>query len=166
MMTYFKESVEISTAELRRAAGRFVTGVSVVTAPDIDGVHKGATANAITCLSLEPPLYLACLTNTSNTLRAIEQTRVFGINILSNEQDRHATIFASKQLDKFATIPFETGILGVPLIKEAIATIECDVECTYAGGDHTIVVGRVRSLKECSDSPLVMCSGKFVNVLA
>lgn len=158
-------AVAIGKSALRRAAGRFVTGVGIVTAPDEDGAPKGATVNAITCLSLDPPLYLACLSNTSSTLGAILRTRVFGVNILSHGQREQAMLFASKHPDKFGGIAFETGLLGAPLLTSAVASFECEVEHTYAGGDHTIVVGRVRNLRECGDDvPLVMRSGQFVGI--
>lgn len=152
----------VDPSALRRAAGRFVTGVSVVTASDDAGAPHGATVNAITCLSLDPPLYLACLSNTSATLKAILQTRAFGINMLSVGQSKHAMTFASKAPDKFGAVATENGELGVPLLKEAVATVECEVESLFPGGDHTIIVGRVRAVQECDSVPLVMRSGQFV----
>jgi flavin reductase (DIM6/NTAB) family NADH-FMN oxidoreductase RutF len=152
----------VDPSALRRAAGRFVTGVGVVTASDGAGEPHGATVNAMTCLSLDPPLYLACLANTSATLKAILQTRTFGINVLSVGQSAHAMTFASKAADKFGAVATESGELGVPLLRDAVATIECEVESLFPGGDHTIVVGRVRAIQECDNVPLVMRSGRFV----
>jgi flavin reductase len=152
----------VSARDLRRAAGRFVTGVSVVTASNDAGEPQGATVNAITCLSLDPPLYLACLSNTSTTLKAILQTRTFGINVLSVAQDVHAMTFASKAINKFGAVATTSGELGVPLLDDAVATVECEVERLYPGGDHTIVVGRVKAVQDCDKAPLVMHSGQFV----
>jgi flavin reductase len=154
----------VDAATLRRAAGRFVTGVSVVTASDDAGEPYGATVNAITCLSLDPPLYLACLSNTSTTLKAILESRAFGINMLSVGQSAHAMTFASKATNKFNAVVTESGELGVPLLKEAVATVECEVESLFPGGDHTIIVGRVRAVQECDSLPLVMRSGQFVGL--
>lgn len=156
--------LEVDPAALRRVAGRFVTGVSVVTASNDAGEPQGATVNAITCLSLDPPLYLACLSNTSSTLKAIQQTGAFGINVLSIGQDTHAMTFASKATDKFGSVATESGELGVPLLKDAVARVECEVECLYPGGDHTIVVGRVKAVEDCDEMPLVMHSGRFVTL--
>jgi flavin reductase len=154
----------VSAGDLRRAAGRFVTGVSVVTASNNVGEPQGATVNAITCLSLDPPLYLACLSNSSTTLKAILQTRAFGINVLSVAQDSHAMTFASKAIDKFGAVATTNGELGVPLLEDAVATVECEVESLYPGGDHTIVVGRVKAVQESDKVPLVMRSGQFVTL--
>jgi 3,4-dihydroxy 2-butanone 4-phosphate synthase / GTP cyclohydrolase II len=50
---------------MRDVMGHFATGVSVVTARDDDGAPVGTTANAISSVSLDPPLLLACLARSS-----------------------------------------------------------------------------------------------------
>ena len=54
--------------EMRDVMGHFATGVSVITARDGEGGPVGTTANAISSVSLEPPLLLACLAESSETL--------------------------------------------------------------------------------------------------
>ena len=161
-----QDVLKVDMFDLRRAAGRYVTGVSVITATSGEGAPVGATVNAITCLSLNPPLYLACLGNASNTLKAVKEGGHFGINVLSRDQGEHAKVFASKSSDKFANVPYETGCTGAPLLKECVARFECEVESLYAGGDHTILVGRVVDLWECDEAPLVMRSGQIVDLAA
>ena len=60
---------------MRDVMGHFATGVSVVTARDADGAPVGTTANAISSVSLDPPLLLACLAKHSETLAAIRDDR-------------------------------------------------------------------------------------------
>ncbi|MFM9044033.1 MAG: flavin reductase family protein, partial [bacterium] len=55
--------------ELRKALATFPTGIAVVTT-FLGTEPIGATANAVTGLSLDPPLILACLDRGSPTLRA------------------------------------------------------------------------------------------------
>ena len=50
---------DVSAADFRHAIGHFATGVSVVTARDESGAPVGTTANAISSVSLDPPLLLA-----------------------------------------------------------------------------------------------------------
>src|SRR6185369_8377548 len=47
--------------ELRRVMGSFCTGVTVITTRDDAGRPFGLTANAITSVSLNPPLVLICV---------------------------------------------------------------------------------------------------------
>ena len=62
--------------------GRFATGVTLVTARDAAGRPAAATANAVTSLSLDPPLLLVCLARTSLTLGAIGASGRFAVNLL------------------------------------------------------------------------------------
>jgi flavin reductase (DIM6/NTAB) family NADH-FMN oxidoreductase RutF len=57
----------LENTTLRRAAGHFATGVTVVTTRNRDGELSGLTMNALTCLSLDPPLFLICVGNASDT---------------------------------------------------------------------------------------------------
>ncbi len=58
-------------ADFRHAIGHFATGVTVVTSVGIDGQPVGTTANAVSSLSLDPPLILVCFDRSSQTLEAV-----------------------------------------------------------------------------------------------
>jgi flavin reductase (DIM6/NTAB) family NADH-FMN oxidoreductase RutF len=47
-----------------------------------------------------------------------------------------------------------------------IAVIECTVEQSYPGGDHEIVIGRVRHVESNGDgaAPLLFWRGKYTSV--
>ena len=53
---------DISSDDFRHAVGHFATGVTVVTSIGPDGEPVGTTANAVSSLSLDPPLILVCST--------------------------------------------------------------------------------------------------------
>src|SRR5580700_8943652 len=72
----------VDATSLRHVMGHFATGVAVVTAVDDRGQPVGTTVNAITSVSLEPPLVLVCLGLTSTTLRAVRERAAFAINVL------------------------------------------------------------------------------------
>ena len=61
---------ELVPDELRRALGRFVTGVTIVTCRDERGAAVGLTANSFNALSLDPPLVLWSLRESSSTIGA------------------------------------------------------------------------------------------------
>jgi flavin reductase (DIM6/NTAB) family NADH-FMN oxidoreductase RutF len=67
----------VSAAELRHAMGHFATGVTVITSVGADGKPVGTTANAVSSLSLDPPLLLACFDLSSHTLAAIRAHGAF-----------------------------------------------------------------------------------------
>ncbi len=149
---------------LRDVAGHFATGVAVVTTRDDRCRYYGLTMNAITCLSLDPPLYLICVANTSNTLEPLCSSRIFAINILGQEQQKLAQWFAGKNPDKFVDVPFHFGRFDIPLLDGAVAMIECRLEALYPGGDHVIAVGAVAELHVHGGLPLVFHGGRYLIV--
>ena len=86
----------VSAAELREAMGHFATGVTVVTSVDADGQPVGTTANAVTSLSLDPPLVLVCFDLGSLTLRAIRGHGAFVVNVLAAPQQHLSRNFARR----------------------------------------------------------------------
>src|ERR1700753_4461149 len=89
---------DIASDEFRHAVGHFATGVSVVAAVGPDGQPVGTTANAVSSLSLEPPLILVCFDRTSATLDAIHQHGAFVVNVLSAPQQELSANFARRGL--------------------------------------------------------------------
>src|ERR1700729_3329872 len=76
----------VDADRLRSAMGQFATGVTVITTRDPSGQPFGTTANAVTSVSLTPPLVLACLRQESETLAALLERRRFAVNVLHSSQ--------------------------------------------------------------------------------
>lgn len=152
---------------MRDVMGHFATGVTVVTARGEGGAPVGTTANAISSVSLDPPLLLACLARSSETLAAVRAERRFAINILAAEQRHHSDRFAKKG-DAVASheVEFHDHDLGVPVLPGALATIACEVEAIYPAGDHEIVVGLAHHLehREPGAKPLLFYRGTYSEI--
>ena len=141
--------------------GRFPTGVTVVTALTEAG-PAGLAANAVTSLSLDPPLMLACLDRGSRTLRAVEAAGRFGINVLSADGGELITAFASKAPvhEKWADVGWAEAD-GIPLLDHAIVWIACELRDVISGGDHVIVTGEVTDVREREGRPLLFHEGLY-----
>lgn len=141
--------------------GRLPTGVTIVTASGPDG-PAGATANAVTSLSLDPPLMLACLDRGSRTLTVLRETGRFGISVLSAHQQALARAFASKasHAEKWSQVPYSERD-GVPILDGTVAWIACRLDGLHDGGDHEIAVGRVFDLGGEGGEPLVFWGGEY-----
>jgi 3,4-dihydroxy-2-butanone 4-phosphate synthase len=149
---------------MRDVMGHFATGVSVVTARGDHGVPVGTTANAISSVSLDPPLMLACLARNSETLAAIRRTGRFAVNVLAAEQRDHSDRFAAKgAATRTHEVEFSDHELGVPVLPGALATIACEVEALHPAGDHEIVVGLAHHLdhREPGAEPLLFWRGSY-----
>src|SRR4051795_12843979 len=149
-------------ASFRAAMAGLPTGVTIVTANGPDG-PAGATANAVSSLSIDPMLMLACLDRGSRTLLAVQAANRFGISVLHAGQEEIARAFATKApvAEKWTGIGWSERD-GVPAIEGALAFVACDLRDVIAGGDHVIVTGAVSSLETAGGgTPLVFHEGDY-----
>lgn len=157
--------------EFRRALGHFATGVTVVTTWDAEGRPAGLTASAISSVSLEPPLVLACISHKSQAYPSFLPGRQFAVNILASDQEAVARRFASSTMagaEKFEGVGYHKSALGLPVLEGALAAFECTIVHAYPGGDHTIFVGQVEALDAHGDhgrEPLLYYRGRFGRLL-
>lgn len=151
----------IAPEQLRSAMSRFPTGVTVITALT-GGGPAGLAANAVTSLSLDPPLMLACVDRGSRTLRALEQAGRFGVNVLGSRAARLAVAFGSKAptAEKWTDVGWEEAH-GIPVLDDAIVWIGCELRDVISGGDHVIVTGAVLATIEREGDPLLFHRGDY-----
>jgi flavin reductase (DIM6/NTAB) family NADH-FMN oxidoreductase RutF len=153
-----------SDRQFRDVLGLFATGVTVVTAVSSDGIRLGATISSFSAVSLDPPLVLFSLSRRATAIKAWSAVEAFAVNILAEDQSAASTQFARAMTDKWDGIASEDGTNGCPLLKKALASIECSSYQKYDGGDHLIFVGRVdrliiRNRQELR--PLLFFRGKY-----
>ncbi len=152
--------------DFRRVLGHFASGVTVVTTWDAAGQPAGLTASAFTSVSLDPPLVLVCVAHTSQSYPALQAHGRFAINILHLDHEPIARRFASSSgsAEKFAGTSYRQGVMGLPVLKDALAELECTTVHQYPAGDHTIFVGQVEAAESRGDlgmEPLLYYRGKF-----
>lgn len=134
--------------------GHFASGVTVVTTCH-EQINYGITVSSFSSLSLEPPLVLICIDRLVTSHDAIKGAGVFAVNILPEAGERLSRHFATRELDKFSGIAYHLGLNGVPLLDEALATLECRIVQQAPGGDHTIFIGEVMTGATRPDKPLI-----------
>jgi flavin reductase (DIM6/NTAB) family NADH-FMN oxidoreductase RutF len=153
--------MSISKEEFRSALSRFASGVTVVTTKDGNGKLYGITVSAFCSVSLAPPLVLICIEKNTASHHAFEQSRVFVVNILGENQQRISDHFASHLEDKFSKIPYRPGIEDLPVLEDALANLECRLRYSHEGGDHTIFVGEVEKATINGVAPLLYFHGNY-----
>jgi len=151
----------IAGEEFRRLCASWATGVAVVTTRTADGRSAALTMNAVTSLSLDPPLMLVCIAKTSDSLDSIRRSGAFCINILASGQDAVSTQCAGKGANKLAGIASHAGVTGSIVIDGALVAMECRVIDEYDGGDHRIFVGEVVAGYDSPGEPLVYYRGTY-----
>ena len=131
----------------RRTLGMFATGVGLVTVQAGTRIH-GMTANAISSVSLEPPLVLACVGKTARLAGLVQETGGFTINFRSRDQEAIARHFAGSRGSALPPeVHFETWECA-PRLKGSLAALGCHLVQRVEAGDHFILIGRVVVIAE------------------
>ncbi len=146
---------------LRRALGRFTTGVTIVSCVDSGGGFVGLTVNSFGSLSLAPPLVHWALRQNSPSLAAFEAAPRFAVNVLSESQVDLSRRFAARRGDKFDDGPWAMGPHGAPVLAGCAAVFECEAVSQLPAGDHHLFIGRVLACSESALPPLVFQAGHY-----
>jgi flavin reductase (DIM6/NTAB) family NADH-FMN oxidoreductase RutF len=145
----------VDAREFCRACAQFATGVGIASVIDGAGEAHGLTVNSFTSVSLEPPLVLICIGHSAAAIEHFRACEHFGISMLSEEQEALSLRFAERGRDRFEDVPWCAGRTGVPLIPDALATIELRLAKTVTAGDHDIFIGEVVRTIVRAGNPLV-----------
>lgn len=154
-----ESAAELST-RVRGVHRQYPTGVTVVTAA-VDGKPYGLAVNAFSSISLEPPLVLVCVNESSNSYAAVFESSHIGINILAADQVGVAGVFAKSGGDKFTELDWELSKLGVPVLAGVAGHFELEVKYKIPAYSHTIFVGQVVEAASADKAPLVYQAGRF-----
>jgi len=147
---------------LRNAFGTFMTGVTVVTAHDENGDPLGFTANSFTSVSIDPPLILVCLANSSQNYDALVNASGFAVNILSETQIDVSNTFARPVEDRFASVSWRKGPKGAPILDGSSAWFDCGMHSTVEAGDHVILIGEVAAFDQTTTPGLGYARGAYI----
>ncbi|MFF7553345.1 flavin reductase family protein [Streptomyces olivaceus] len=153
--------VGVDRESFRRAIGCLATGVTVITTV-FEGRPVGMTASAVSSLSLDPVMLLACVSRRLPTHAALDASRRFTVNVLADDQEWLARRFATPMEDKFAGVELVAGH-ELPVLADAVAHFTCHVEERLPGGDHSIFTGRVTECESrgAERDPLLYFRGRF-----
>ena len=153
---------EFDDRAFRNAMGNFCTGVVIAT-----GMHEGQpigfAAQSFVSLSLDPPLVAICPGKSSSSWPKIRESGSFAINFLGKAQKSVCDVMATSGGDKFASIEWQPGVTGSPLINGVIGYVDCQLIAEHETGDHTIAVGQVQDFKILQDDaePLLFFKGAY-----
>ncbi len=145
----------------RQIMGRFATGVTIVGTTIGGGGTWGMTANAVTSLSLDPPLVLVAVVRESQTHGYLKQARSFAVSILSDSHEEISTRFASLGPKDFSGLLFKTAVTGAPILEETIGWVDCRLKEILPGGDHDIFIGEIVAGELRDGRPLLFYGGKY-----
>jgi 3-hydroxy-9,10-secoandrosta-1,3,5(10)-triene-9,17-dione monooxygenase reductase component len=169
---------EVTPDAFRQVMGHFVTGVTVVTTWDpaddgrlpLDRLPAGITVNALTSVSLDPPLVVVALDRRRFITPHVHAVGRYAVNILGASQQALSDCFAHAPVtpgrEEFCGAAWHLGETGLPLLDGAIATLECTVSGVMSAGDHDLFIGRVDRLSggPVHDDPLIYYRRHYLRV--
>jgi 3-hydroxy-9,10-secoandrosta-1,3,5(10)-triene-9,17-dione monooxygenase reductase component len=149
----------------RDAVGRFATGVTIVTTSGPGGSPAGFTCQAFMSLSTQPPRVLIAPGRESVTWSKIAESRAFCVNILSDSHEPIARRFAVRDDRKFEGVEWApSGATGSPVLRAAVAWVDCSLTDVFDLGDHFIAVGLAREAVTATQrTPLIYFRGEYMH---
>lgn len=139
----------------RDAMASFPSGVTIVTTTDPDGRWWGFTATSFCSLSMDPPLVLVCLATSAECAPVFDRATQWIVHVVHPEHAELAIRFATRGADKFADAGFTPDENGLPVLDRAAVILDCSVHDRHPGGDHRILVSRVRNVRIGTQTPAV-----------
>lgn len=134
----------VTSEQFREALRHFPAGVTVVTLRAGEEIH-GLTVSAFVSVSPEPPLVAVIIDHRHNAAPILERPEaVFAVNILGEGQVELSNRFAwVKDEDRFLAGDWGTAVTGAPILRDALAWVDCRIHSRQSAGTHTIYVGEV-----------------------
>jgi flavin reductase (DIM6/NTAB) family NADH-FMN oxidoreductase RutF len=160
--------MSLNPAKFREAMGCFATGVTIITV-DLEGVVHGMTANAFASVSLDPLLVLVCVDHRTKTHAHLHAKKRFGVNVLREDQQAISEYYAragrsDDTAESEAGARFECTGHGTPVLRGALAYLECSLHSAEEAGDHTIFIAEVEDVVVREGDPLLFFRGKYRRV--
>ncbi|NQX28976.1 flavin reductase family protein [Microbacteriaceae bacterium VKM Ac-2854] len=148
---------------LRQAFSHFPSGVAAFAA-EVDGRLEGMVASSFTVgVSMDPPLVLFAVQNTSTTWPVLRGARRLGVSVMGADHEGPARQLASRnKLGRFENLDVARSEAGAVFIHGSPLWLECSVFAEIPAGDHHVVLLEVTALhNDATIAPLVFHGSAF-----
>ncbi|MFG1431189.1 flavin reductase family protein [Xanthobacter sp. V2C-8] len=152
-----------------RAAMRKLAGAVSVLTVGVGESRTGLTATSVSSLSIDPPTLLICVNRASSSLDALRAHRSFAINVLRAEHQPLADQFAGKGglkgPERYRGAEWTRLGTGAPVLADALAAFDCELEEAIERHSHFIIIGRVVASRITETAePLLYWAGAYRNL--
>lgn len=149
-----------------RSAMRKLAGAVSVLTVGAGEERTGLTATSVSSVSVEPPTLLICVNRTASSLAPLLKHRAFAINVLRPHHEEVAGRFAGKDGLKgparYVGADWTRLSTGAPVLADALATFDCELEDAIERHSHVIVIGRVVASRITENAePLLYWAGDY-----
>lgn len=149
--------MSISASEFKQAMQCWASGVTVVTTYSEKYGLQGMTVSAFSSVSADPALILCCVNDEADSMKGIDMSQIFAVNILAQTQQHVSNQFAGgcTQEERFAFNAWHTAVTGAPLLNESLMSLDCKLVEKVRTGSHWILIGEVQACESRSGNPLL-----------
>ena len=148
----------LAPPDFRDAMRELASGVALATTA-FERRRAGCAITSLTCLSLDPTSLLICLNTDSGTLRCIRASGVFAINLLGARHQNLARLFAAPQAqggERFAVGDWGVAATGAPVLRDALASVDCRLERVVEYATHAILIGAAVAVAKGEPGPALV----------
>lgn len=142
---------------------RYFSGAVSIITTHCEGVPAGMTATAVSSLTADPPMLLACINQGATSHQPIRSSGRFTVNVLSADDVAIARRFSIGdmgsrfQIGSWSRLP--TGGLA---LESALVTFDCRLAQHIPIETHSIFIGRVEDvIVRTNRPPLVYIDGQY-----
>ena len=147
----------------------FAAGVTLVTTAR-EEERYGLTVSAFCSVSADPPLVAVFLNQGHLTTGVLRREGLgFAVNVLAADQQELSDRFAfGPEAERFDGAGWVRAETGAPVLEDALAWLDCEVESFQDAGSHTLFLGRVvrGGVPRPGSEPLVYWNRTYRNLAA
>lgn len=128
-----------------KALGKVVSGLYVITSKNNEQL-TAFTASFLSQNSFEPPLISVSIKKGRGSYDLINEAGAFVVNIMSKDMMKAVGFFARPRAEgesELGDYSYEEKTLGIPVLTDSLAYLECKVYSAMEAGDHIILLGEV-----------------------
>ena len=144
--------------KLRAVAGKFATGITVITHEDSSGNMHGMTANSFVSVSLDPPLVSFAVQRDNTLAQRLSVDEIVGISILDASMQAISNHFAGQPQEEIQMAWADKK--GAQVLLDGMGWYATRVAQILPAGDHLLYLCEVLDLdSDESKSPLLYFKG-------
>ncbi|TCB70558.1 flavin reductase [Acinetobacter sp. ANC 4216] len=140
----------IEATDFRNAMSLLTTAVNVITTEGAAGMH-GFTASAVCSVTDTPPTLLVCMNQSSRSHAHFIQNKILSVNVLGAQHENLSNAFSSSKFsseERFKLGSWTTLETGSPVLKDALASFDCEIEQIQQMGTHSIFICKVVAIQQ------------------
>ncbi|ROR94320.1 4-hydroxyphenylacetate 3-monooxygenase reductase subunit [Raoultella terrigena] len=133
----------------RDAMSSLSAAVNVITTEG-DAGRCGITATAVCSVTDTPPSVMVCINANSAMNPVFQGNGRLCINVLNHEQEVMARHFAGMtgvtMEERFRLSCWQKGVLGQPVLKDSLASLEGDISQVQTIGSHLVYLVEIKNI--------------------